>query len=64
MRVHSSTHDKVLHTEGLVDLIEEIRLRTWARKNYTDPKNRVASWPRIVHEEMERRDIELEQNAV
>jgi hypothetical protein len=64
VRQFGSTTDKVLPTEGLVDLIEEIRLRTWARQNYTEPKNRVASWPNIVHDEMEQRDLELERQAV
>ncbi|MHC4877324.1 MAG: hypothetical protein ACYTGL_12585 [Planctomycetota bacterium] len=64
MRSPGSLQDTTLHTDGLVDPIEEIRLRTWARRNYTEPKNRVASWPNIVHEEMERRDLELERQAV
>jgi hypothetical protein len=64
VRLYGSSSDKVLPTEGLVDLIEEIRLRTWARQNYTEPKNRVSSWPSIVHDEMERRDRELERQAV
>ena len=64
MRSPGSLQDSTLHTDGLVDLIEEIRLRTWARQNYTEPKNRVASWPNIVHDEMERRDLELERQAV
>lgn len=64
VRLFGSSTDKVLPTEGLVDLIEEMRLRTWARRNYTEPKNRAASWPNIVHDEMERRDLELERQAV
>jgi len=64
VRHSGSSTDKALPTEGLVDVIEEIRLRTWARQNYTEPKNRVASWPNIVHDEMERRDRELERQAV
>ena len=64
VQLFGSSTDKVLPTEGLVDLIEEMRLRTWARQNYTEPKNRAASWPNIVHEEMERRDLELERQAV
>lgn len=64
VRLFSSSKDKVLPTDGLVDLIEEMRLRTWARQNYTEPKNRAASWPNIVHDEMERRDSELERQAI
>lgn len=56
--------DKVLNTNGLVDLVEEIRLRTWARTNYTAPHNRHATWHPIVHEEMERRDCELDMTVV
>lgn len=50
--------DEVLETDGLLDLVEEIRLRTWARKNYTDPEQRDNSWHPVVLEEMKRRDRE------
>jgi len=50
--------DKVIDTNGLVDVVEEIRLRTWARLNYTAPQYRDRRWHPIVHEEMERKDSE------
>ena len=60
----SHKHCQVIQSEGMIDLIEEIRLRTWARLNYTEPKNRVCSWPSIVHDEMEVIDCELETSGV
>ena len=51
---------QLIPSDGMIDLIEEIRLRTWARLNYTEPKNRVCTWPPIVHDEMEQIDSELE----
>ena len=50
---------KVIDTHGLVDLVEEIRLRTWARLNYAAPEERDATWHPIVLEEMNRKDVEV-----
>ena len=50
---------QVIDTEGLVDLVEEIRLRTWARLNYAVPEERDETWHPIVLEEMDRKDIEV-----
>ncbi|MDA0284000.1 MAG: hypothetical protein O3B86_11670 [Planctomycetota bacterium] len=50
---------RVMQTEGLVDLIEEIRLRTWARLNYTAREDRDDTWHPIVLEEMDRKDVEV-----
>ena len=41
-----------------VDAIEEIRLRTWARKNYTPSSDRDNNWHPIIHDEMLRVDRE------
>ncbi len=41
-----------------VDAIEEIRLRTWARKNYTPNSDRDDNWHPIIHDEMLRIDRE------
>jgi hypothetical protein len=41
-----------------VDFIEELRLRRWARENYVPPDQREQSWHPIVHEEMEKKDLE------
>lgn len=50
----------MLEAEGAfdVDLIEEMRLRTWARKNYLPSKDRDESWHPIVLDEMNRMDQE------
>jgi hypothetical protein len=41
-----------------VDFIEELRLRRWAREHYVPRGLRQLSWHPIVHEEMERKDLE------
>ena len=40
------------------DLIEELRLRRWAREHYVPVDQRKPSWHPIVHEEMEKKDLE------
>jgi hypothetical protein len=41
-----------------LDFIEELRLRRWARENYVPLGRRQQTWHPIVHEEMERKDLE------
>lgn len=41
-----------------VDLIEELRLRRWARENYVPLSQRDAAWHPVVHDEMSRKDSE------
>ena len=41
-----------------LDFIEELRLRRWARENYVSPDQRKHSWHPVVHEEMEKKDLE------
>ena len=41
-----------------LDFIEELRLRRWARENYVPSDQREHSWHPIVHEEMEKKDVE------
>ena len=41
-----------------VDLVEEIRLRTWARKHYASPAERDETWHPIILDEMSRKDQE------
>jgi hypothetical protein len=45
-----------------VDLIEELRLRQWARRNFVAPDERCAEWHPIVLAEMSFRDEELAEN--
>jgi len=42
-----------------VDLISELRLRQWARRNYVPPELRQTTWHPIVLGEMAYRDQEL-----
>jgi hypothetical protein len=48
----------VLEPRAEVDLIEEIRLRTWARRNYAPQGERAQTWHPIVLDEMRRKDRE------
>ena len=57
MVAHSSATLEV-ETESAMDAIDEIRLRTWARKNYVPADERDQTWHPIVLEEMERKDRE------
>jgi hypothetical protein len=41
-----------------LDLIEELRLRRWAREHYVPHSQRQNSWHPVVHEEMGKRDLE------
>jgi len=41
-----------------LDLIEELRLRRWARENYVPRGLRQNAWHPIVHEEMRKKDGE------
>jgi hypothetical protein len=41
-----------------VDVIEELRLRRWAREHYVPVDERSRSWHPIVLEEMSRKDQE------
>jgi hypothetical protein len=44
-----------------VDLIEELRLRRWARENYVPVPERDATWHPIILEEMSRKDVEARE---
>ena len=41
-----------------LDFIEELRLRRWAREHYVPRDSRKPSWHPVVHEEMEKKDLE------
>ena len=47
-----------------VDFIEELRLRRWARQNYVPPEERDSSWHPVVHDEMDRKDLEVTEPAL
>lgn len=44
-----------------IDLIEELRLRRWARENHVPPEQRQHSWHPVIHEEMAKKDTDLER---
>jgi hypothetical protein len=41
-----------------LDLIEELRLRRWAREHYVPRSQRQNSWHPVVHDEMKKKDAE------
>ena len=47
-----------------VDLIEELRLRRWARENYVAQGERDAAWHPVVLDEMGRKDRDATDAAV
>ena len=47
-----------LATNATTDLIEELRLRRWARENYAPAADRDSTWHPIVIDEMNQRDLE------
>lgn len=47
-----------------LDLIEELRLRRWARQNYVPPEKRDAAWHPVVLDEMDRKDDEVNEPAL
>lgn len=46
-----------------VSLIQELRLRRWARQHYVPPEQRDDTWHPVVLEEMRHKDAELLQQA-
>ena len=45
--------------DGEIDLVEEMRLRTWARRNYVPTCEREESWHPVILDEMTRMDDDL-----
>ncbi len=45
-----------------IDAIEEIRLRTWARKNFAPSTERDHDWHPIIQQEMQQMDQEHAQS--
>jgi len=41
-----------------LDMIEELRLRRWAREHYAARGQRLSSWHPVIHEEMAKKDLE------
>jgi hypothetical protein len=47
-----------------IDLIEELRLRRWARENYVPSAERDTAWHPIILDEMRRKDREASPAAL
>ena len=41
-----------------MDLIEELRMRSWARENYVPLEQRDGSWHPVIQDEMTKKDSE------
>ena len=41
-----------------MDLIEELRMRRWARENYVPPEKRNGDWHPVIQDEMKKKDVE------
>ena len=52
----SQTQVEVPAAEDELDAIAEMRLRTWARRNYVPVNGRDSSWHRVILDEMGRID--------
>ena len=48
----------MLAASAPVDMIEEFRLRRWARENYAAADQRQSSWHSLIHEEMQQMEFE------
>jgi hypothetical protein len=48
----------------VVDFIEELRLRRWARQNYVPEAQRDRQWHPIILDEMRRKDGETSEAAL
>lgn len=47
----------------VLDIVEELQLRRWARANHVPPNDRDADWHPVILDEMCRKDAELEEQA-
>lgn len=52
------------HAASELDMIEELRLRRWARENYVPESQRQDSWHPVVLEEMTSKDLETDEPQV
>ena len=43
-----------------LDFIEELRLRRWAREHYVPVEERESSWHPVIHDEMNKKDLEAD----
>lgn len=60
----SAIMDWEFPSENEVDPIDEIRLRTWARKNYSPAHERDDAWHPVIHDEMNRMDREATETSL
>jgi hypothetical protein len=43
-------------SDGVIDPVEEMQLRTWARTHYLPPQQRDSKWHPVILDEMSRKD--------
>lgn len=49
----------VIEAEPSLDLIDELRMRRWARENYVPEESREKTWHPVIHDEMTKKDQDL-----
>lgn len=49
----------VSEADPSLDLIEELRMRRWARENYVPEGRREKTWHPVIHDEMTKKDQDL-----
>ena len=49
----------MMQAAASLDLVEELRLRRWAREHYVVASQRDAGWHPMIHEEMARKEQDL-----
>ncbi len=47
-----------------LDMVEELRLRRWARENFVPVEQRLPNWHPIILDEMVRKDLEQTDDAI
>ena len=47
-----------------LDMVEELRLRRWAREHYVPRAQRERNWHPVVLDEMEKKDRDLTQGVI
>jgi hypothetical protein len=49
---------------GELDVIEEFRLRRWARQHYVPRHQRDEAWHPVILDEMDRKDLEVNEAEI
>lgn len=64
LRAETRLPDMSFPVDEPVDLLEELKLRRWAREHYVAAVHRDAAWHPVILDEMARKQADLERNVV